>query len=777
MNSIVSIKQCLLLIPAVLFSVLVLGQGFYMESMHTKKNTTQLPVTSDSIILENYDDDAFINSFYEEHGWRSGRIVGGNDANIEDYPWIVALLSSGGSQYCAGTILSETWILTAAHCSTPNRIRAGVTDKTDNTGQDRFIISKINHPLYSPYQNDIALIQLSSPLDLSDPKVTAIPIVTAAHASDGYTDAGVISVVTGWGRLSQGGASTNILQVVELPLVSNEDAVSIGWYGPTQITIDMLCAGLLGEGGIDACQGDSGGPLVVPDTGSPLGYSVAGVTSWGTGCAQPQHPGVWARVSHFESWIASHTGLSWNSPVTTPNVSDFEAMSSGPEIISLSWTNNVNDDDILLVWSDTPMIGHPFDGVSYNIGDAIPGGGTVLYNGNINAFDHAGLDEGATYYYRIWSFDPGYQYSIGRFGSATTGCSVFTLPFTETFEDDSGYFNCWDQIEEAGPKLWSNATGAAGGVITGARSGDKNARFSSTRFGPYVTKFVSPILDLNNYEDVKLSFWYGQEAWGSDQNELRLYYRTGLYEPWIQIGDAFTGNISSWTQAEDIVLPNPSSSYQIAFEGTDNWGRATVLDDIEITGTWVGPPAELSLQNILLGNGDDECFAATDHIFIAGGGTTFIVEDGAVASVTSGESIHFFDGTKIEAGSSLHAYIDTSGDYCSNHESILAENQGHEKRIDSDHQPTEPDEVVHPDQTLTNIYPNPSRGIITLELSGYAQSELSVYDMSGLRLVDKTLLGSDKYELDLSFLPGGIYLLRVQNIQDISIHKLIIQKH
>lgn len=770
-------KKSFLLILTIINSALVSGQGFYMESMHNKKNTIQSPFTSDSIIQGDPGDDAFINSFYEEHGWRSGRIVGGNDANIEDYPWHVALLSSGGSQYCAGTILSASWILTAAHCSTPNRIRAGVTDRTDNTGQDRFVTTKINHPLYSPYQNDIALIQLSSPLDLSDPKVTAIPIVTAAHASDGYTDAAVEAVITGWGRLYQGGPSTNILQVATLPLVSNEDAVSIGWYAPSQITSDMLCAGLLGIGGIDACQGDSGGPLVVPDPGSPLGFSVAGVTSWGSGCAQPAYPGVWARVSHFEAWITSHTGLSWNGPATTPNPSDFEATPAGQETVSLNWTNNLNDNDVILVWSDTPLIGDPIGGINYNIGDIIPGGGTVLFNGNSSTFDHSGLEEGKSFYYKLWSFDPGYEYSIGRFASATTGCIVFSLPFTETFEDDSGTFNCWDQIEETGPKLWSKATGAGSGLITGARSGVKNARFTSTKSGPYTTKFVTPVLNLNNFEDVRLSFWYGQQAWGGDQNELRLYYRTGLAEPWMQIGDAFTSNISSWTQVLDIVLPNPSSSYQIAFEGTDNWGYANVLDDIEITGTWVGPPSELALQNILLGNNDDECYAATDHVFVAGGGTTFIVEDGAVVGITAGQSIHFYDGARIETGASLQAYIDTSGDYCSNHESMLAASEGHEKNINSAHPLTEPDEIIHPEQSLVNIYPNPSTGIITVEMTGFTESEISVYNMSGLRVIKKTLLGSDKYQLDLSFLPGGVYLIRVQDMQDVSMHRLIIQAH
>ncbi len=251
-----------------------------------------------------------LQEFFNEESWRSGRIVGGEDAEIEDYPWQVAFLQ-GTTQFCAGSIIDEEWILTAAHCLagswTLQTVRAGVTNKTHTTGQDRSPAEVIIHPQYqnpTTHSNDIALVRLSSPLDLSGPYARKIPIVTENDALAGLTDPGVISAVTGWGALSQGGSATNILQVVMVPIVSNEDAMNPGLYNPGQITPDMLCAGDLEDGGIDACQGDSGGPLAVPDGAG--WWKLGGITSWGVGCAQPGYPGVYARVSYFEDWIGEY---------------------------------------------------------------------------------------------------------------------------------------------------------------------------------------------------------------------------------------------------------------------------------------------------------------------------------------------------------------------------------------------------------------------------------------------------------------------------------------
>ena len=97
-----------------------------------------------------------------------------------------------------------------------------------------------------------------------------------------------------------GGSATDNLQYVRVPAVTNSACNSA--YGGS-ITDSMLCAGFTGVGGKDACQGDSGGPYVCNDNGNAV---IAGVVSWGIGCALPQYPGVYARVTTVLDWIQSN---------------------------------------------------------------------------------------------------------------------------------------------------------------------------------------------------------------------------------------------------------------------------------------------------------------------------------------------------------------------------------------------------------------------------------------------------------------------------------------
>lgn len=248
-------------------------------------------------------------AFEAEYG---PKIVGGQDATIEEFPWQVAL-TDGTSQFCGGSIIDARWILTAAHCATPTltHIRAGVTNKTDSaTGQDIPVLRQILHPAYevkNPSDSDIMLLELASPLNLSGPKAKAIPIMTAQAAASGIQNPGVNALISGWGALSSGGTAPDILQKATVPIVANEEA-ALNYaanpnYGPGYITAKMIAAGYLGVGNIDACQGDSGGPLVVSDNTSALGYRLAGVTSFGEGCASPDYMGIYTRVSKFEIWI------------------------------------------------------------------------------------------------------------------------------------------------------------------------------------------------------------------------------------------------------------------------------------------------------------------------------------------------------------------------------------------------------------------------------------------------------------------------------------------
>lgn len=103
--------------------------------------------------------------------------------------------------------------------------------------------------------------------------------------------------ITGWGTLKSGGEQPDKLQVAHVPIVRQDDCKKL--Y-KNQIHDSMVCAGYP-EGGKDSCQGDSGGPMVCKGTDGR--YSVHGVTSWGYGCAEPNKPGVYARVSYLLKWI------------------------------------------------------------------------------------------------------------------------------------------------------------------------------------------------------------------------------------------------------------------------------------------------------------------------------------------------------------------------------------------------------------------------------------------------------------------------------------------
>ncbi len=118
-------------------------------------------------------------------------------------------------------------------------------------------------------------------------KLNTVPV-------EGETD----FITAGWGTLSEGGSAANALMKVEVPFVSQEkcSAAYSNWGGTTDA---MICAGF-DDGGKDACQGDSGGPLVIKNGGSTV---LAGVVSWGAGCARPNKPGVYSKVSKVIDWI------------------------------------------------------------------------------------------------------------------------------------------------------------------------------------------------------------------------------------------------------------------------------------------------------------------------------------------------------------------------------------------------------------------------------------------------------------------------------------------
>ncbi|EDV99246.1 transmembrane protease serine 9 [Drosophila grimshawi] len=234
----------------------------------------------------------------------ANRIVGGQQVRFNKYPWTAQLVK--GRHYprlfCGGSLINDRYVLTAGHCVHGNKDQITVRLlQTDRSSRDPGIVRKVVqitlHPSYNPTTivNDVALLRLESPVPLTgNMRPVCLPDVN--HNFDGKT-----ATVAGWGLVKEGGSTSNYLQEVSVPIITNQQCRSTRYKN--KIVDVMLCAGLVKSGGKDACQGDSGGPLIVNEGR----FKLAGVVSFGYGCAQANAPGVYARVSKFVDWIKKNS--------------------------------------------------------------------------------------------------------------------------------------------------------------------------------------------------------------------------------------------------------------------------------------------------------------------------------------------------------------------------------------------------------------------------------------------------------------------------------------
>lgn len=285
------------------------------------------------------------------------RIINGDAVSSVNFaarwPWIVSLVVSdvtrvADGQFCAGSLIGPKLVVTAAHCVSSGDyspidysatvtiadpadvdVVAGRRTLTASDGSRIHASEIIVNKDYNPEtnENDVALITLET----APAGITPIAVVGAAETALWGNGAGLVSNpvtgpwVAGWGDRSVGACSmftctpplpADTLREAVVPIISDSACEDGGGadgmgYGRWLSVDSMMCAGVLDthdqndlnadNDGVDTCQGDSGGPLIVTDGGG--GWRLAGITSWGFGCASRSFYGVYTRLDAMRAWI------------------------------------------------------------------------------------------------------------------------------------------------------------------------------------------------------------------------------------------------------------------------------------------------------------------------------------------------------------------------------------------------------------------------------------------------------------------------------------------
>eukprot|EP00751_Fragilariopsis_kerguelensis_P038441 CAMPEP_0170948686 /NCGR_PEP_ID=MMETSP0735-20130129/28801_1 /TAXON_ID=186038 /ORGANISM="Fragilariopsis kerguelensis, Strain L26-C5" /LENGTH=601 /DNA_ID=CAMNT_0011358553 /DNA_START=158 /DNA_END=1963 /DNA_ORIENTATION=+ len=273
-----------------------------MTAITISASPLKVEVGKDPIKIENDPDE--LNPDDIQH------VVGGDRSEYGQYPYYVKLNQATG--FCGGSLIAPRVVLTAAHCQPQGNIGDSITvGPTNRYSLDngdfqpaRIIktVDAVPHPNYdqTSFDNDFALVLLEEEYIIDSNGVQFV-----LNDESSFPPVGDVLDVLGMGTLAANGYQPNVLMDVQVESFSNSKCNS--YFVGNPITDTMICAGLE-EGRKDACQGDSGGPLVKVNGNT---HTQVGVVSWGIGCARPNKPGVYSRVSVQIDWMRDQICDKW----------------------------------------------------------------------------------------------------------------------------------------------------------------------------------------------------------------------------------------------------------------------------------------------------------------------------------------------------------------------------------------------------------------------------------------------------------------------------------
>jgi len=229
------------------------------------------------------------------------------------------------------------------------------------------------------------------------------------------------------------------------------------------------------------------------------------------------------------------------------------------------------------------------------------------------------------------------------------------------------------------------------------------------------------------------------------------------------VGDIANTTGYSWTLpgGAGITAGNNTNSILVSFSptatsgvmrvaGTNSCGSGAWSPEFSIT---VSPavPATKTITNQIVASGQVKCYDATQVITVAGNGTIFFILTGGTATFIAGQKISFLPGTTVQSGGSMWGYIAPNGPYCTNPSMPAVVTTNDEIPVDIE-------------QSSFKIYPNPTTGIFSLELTGEASIgnvAIEIYGIWGEKVITHSLTGERKHEFSLSDKPVGVYFVRV----------------
>ncbi|MCF8358191.1 MAG: S8 family serine peptidase [Prolixibacteraceae bacterium] len=357
------------------------------------------------------------------------------------------------------------------------------------------------------------------------------------------------------------------------------------------------------------------------------------------------------------------------------------------------------------------------------------------------------------------------------------GCGIFSLPFYESFEDGQVPPDCWTSIDNDGDGYgWDiGSTGYApfdGTYIALSES------WNDTPLTPD-NWLITPQLALTT-DSVTLK--YAIKAQDPDWIEEKysvLYSTTGN-----NIGDFnhITTQTISTTDWMNITITLTGFSGQNVYFAFRHWDCTDwyqlVLDHIRVEE--YGVPEDYTVADVVLSDGESDCFNATNTLTVAGGGTTVELMSGSSATFIAGGNIRFLPGFHAHSGSEMDAHITTDDTFCdqllSPTSTALATYSMKSTTVNQTETEFKKQDLSQ--KTIKNIqvYPNPTSGLFNVELHNFEKPvQLMVFNQQGA-VVLKTEKGiANKATFDLSNAPKGMYVVKVADQNEFFTRKIMLE--